>query len=253
MSYLPGSLFLQVLSLCSLTLALQPSDIFSWTKQCSLSSPTLTDCLKFSFQEIINNFDNEEDQDEEERVDPLLIPEIPFSYGGELSPDRLDLTLSGLALHGLSKSVVTGVRVNVNDKSALRLEVDLRNPLYYLEGDYSVRSERSFSAEGSFNVSIYEVRGTLVIKGHVIEIDDIEYLQVDRTSFKPYISDIKLTTKDRGSDPGLTQMVVTLVNMYWRQFYEDFLPLVEEALGDAIRAYAEALIENVPLAEIILP
>uniref|UniRef100_A0A146MBL1 Uncharacterized protein n=1 Tax=Lygus hesperus TaxID=30085 RepID=A0A146MBL1_LYGHE len=88
----------------ALSAALEPSDVFTKTRDCSLSSSDFTKCIKTAIQEIVNNLDNK-DVDAEDRMDPMLMPDMPFRYS-----DRLGITLSEMALHGLSRTLVNGVR-----------------------------------------------------------------------------------------------------------------------------------------------
>ncbi|KAF6207013.1 hypothetical protein GE061_018251, partial [Apolygus lucorum] len=148
---------------------------------------------------------------------------------------------------------------NVKDLSALRLEVDVRNPLLYLEGNYSailsgVDSEEPIASHGTFNVSIIEVKGTLLVKGHVVERDNNTYLQVDKASFKPQISNMKLSLSDEEDPfPELTTMVVSLANSYWRVVYGEAMPLIEDAMDRIMRIYAQDLTTDVPFYEIVSP
>ncbi|XP_014246097.1 circadian clock-controlled protein-like [Cimex lectularius] len=232
--------------------ALSSEFISNYTVACKRSSPDFNKCMKNALQNIINDL-SKEDTPEEDKLDPWVMPEIPLSFG--TAAERMGITIGGETLTGLAHTQIKGFRSNLKNKNKLRVEIDIFNRRLNLEGNYTaviMGPDSPSMSEGDFNVTITGIRGTLVLKGHVVERDGQEYLSIDRAALKPQVTDLHIdVTNANDPFPELTGIVTSLVNQYWRLVYAEAVQFIEEGLDGIIRSYVQEAFNDVPFDKIV--
>uniref|UniRef100_A0A023F8B9 Putative odorant binding protein n=1 Tax=Triatoma infestans TaxID=30076 RepID=A0A023F8B9_TRIIF len=234
--------------------ALSPQQISSYSEHCKRSSPKFNKCMKNALQLFVNDLNK--DVIDGETFDPWVMPELPLIYDAGAS-DKMSVTLLGVSLHGLSNLVIKNVRSNLKDKTKLRMEIDLFNNLMYFNGNYSAEltsnTEVPVAAEGTFNITLVDLKGTLILKGRTVKRNNVDYLQIDRASIKPELGNLYIDVVGENDPyPELTALVMSLVNQYWRLVYFEALPIIEEGLDEIIRSYVDQALSNIPF-DIIVP
>ena len=248
----PHCYFLFLTSAAVVT-ALSPQQISSYTEHCKRSSPKFNKCMKNALQLFVNDLNK--DIIDGETLDPWVMPELPLIYDAGVS-EKMSVTLLGVSLHGLSNLIVKNVRSNLKDKTKLRMEIDLYDNLMYFNGNYSAElssnTEVPITAEGSFNITLVDLKGTLLLKGRTVKRNNLDYLQIDRASIKPDVGNLYIDVVGENDPyPELTALVMSLVNQCWRLVYYEALPLIEEGLDEIIRSYMDEAISNIPFDTIV--
>ncbi|KAK9504094.1 hypothetical protein O3M35_010511 [Rhynocoris fuscipes] len=195
------------------------------------------------------------DSIDDDTLDSWELPELPLVYDAG-SSDKMSVSLRDVSLHGLSSLKIKNVRSSLKDKSKLKMEIDLFDPHMHLSGNYTVElkgaAEIPIYAEGVFNISMNDLKGTLLLKGRTIKRDHIEYLQVDKALIRPELGSLHIDILGNNDPyPELTALVMSLVNQYWRVLYYEALPLLEEGLDGILRSYIDDETRNIPFDSLV--
>ncbi|KAK9504131.1 hypothetical protein O3M35_010534 [Rhynocoris fuscipes] len=199
----------------------------TYAQICRRSQNDFDNCLKGSLQTLIQKISKDGiPQINLPPLDPWKVEEFHVKNSGD--PFKIGLTFTNSQTRGFSNIQILGLRSNFDNDKKIELDIDFHNKQVLVNGNYLAEgyiSDLPILGKGKYSGTITNVTGTLKIRGHVIQRDGEEYLQIDRTIMRPSVGDMKIQMSNENNKyPELSNLLVSLLNQFWRPIYEEALP-----------------------------
>jgi hypothetical protein len=242
--------FVLVALLATSTLA-APSASVQWPdifEPCATSRPDFEDCAKRNLQTAVTNFSAGVPELDIPPFDPIFVPVVLVDYKQENAEGKMIVRNS--KVHGLKDGEILGFRSNFVDPSNLLIEVDLRFPSLFVEGEYKAQGKIvgfPLGGKGVYNISMSDVSATCQVQGDLVTIAGDRYLKVRHVNMLPEVGDMKTYASNlfTGSDE-LNNAALRFINQYWPAFYKELLPFAAEGWDVFLRGVLNKLFLQVP-------
>uniref|UniRef100_W8BS25 Circadian clock-controlled protein n=1 Tax=Ceratitis capitata TaxID=7213 RepID=W8BS25_CERCA len=213
---------------------------------CKLSSSQFNDCIKNLLQKSLERVKDGDKQLNIPTIDPFKLNRTTFQYqNGNI---RGRIFMREAQIYGFSKTHIKTLDLKINDgkikMKALSLVPEMR-----IVGNYKaefVLNNVQLRPKGVFNVSLVNVNIDQKYEGGFYEADGHRFVRMTEFDAEPKVGDFKLTATGLFPDPTLNELAVNIVNQYWRQIFQVFLPETRQYWGPMLLRQINEVMSVVP-------
>nr|ATU82763.1 secreted Juvenile haemolymph binding protein-like protein [Pristhesancus plagipennis] len=226
----------------------------TYAQICRRSQKNFDDCLKGSLQTLIQKIGKDGiPAINLPPLDPWKVEQFHVKNSGD--PLKIGLTFTNSNTHGFSNIKILALRSNFNNPKQIELDVDFHNKQVLVNGNYLAEgyiSDLPIHGKGKYSGTISNVTGTLKIRGHIVQRDGEEFLQIDRSIMRPTIGDMKIQMSNENNKyPELNNLLVSLLNQFWRPIYEEALPYFQNISDDLMTSRFNEATLKIPYDQLL--
>lgn len=240
----------------SLTLApflVRADKLPSTFPQCKRYDPEIDSCLQAAFEKSMKAMKDGVPSLRLLPVDPLAITKLSV-HEGEGRPVSLNLDLTDIQVHGLSRVKVTATESDLDKRhvkaDAFLPEIILRTN-YLMDGKFLLLP---LKGDGKATANITDVEAKLELKAVPQKIKDETHWNVTVFTVslvKTNHFDVKFDNLFNG-DKTLGETTNKIINDNGKEFFEELRPPIEETLATVFRNIANIILSKVPEKDMFL-
>ncbi|XP_050319977.1 uncharacterized protein LOC126752967 [Bactrocera neohumeralis] len=213
---------------------------------CKQSSPELNDCMKNLLQKSLQRLKNGDRDLNIPIIDPYKLNRTTFQYASGTIRGRI-IMRDGLT-YGFSKLEIKSLDFKINGNKVSIKSLSFV-PVITIVGNYKaelILNNIQLRPKGVFNVSLVNVNIDQSYEGTFYEADGHRFVRMSRFHAEPKVGDFKLSATGVFPDPTLNELAVNIVNQYWRQIFQVFLPETRQYWGPMLLQQLNDVMSVVP-------
>uniref|UniRef100_A0A034WBE7 Circadian clock-controlled protein n=1 Tax=Bactrocera dorsalis TaxID=27457 RepID=A0A034WBE7_BACDO len=213
---------------------------------CKQSSPEFNDCVKNLVQKSLQRLKNGDRDLNIPIIDPYKLNRTTFQYTSGTIRGRI-IMRDGLT-YGFSKTEIKSLDLKINGDKVTMKSLSYV-PVINIVGNYKaelILNNIQLRPKGVFNVSLVNVNIDQTHEGTFYEADGHRFVRMRRFDAEPKVGDFKLSATGVFPDPTLNELAVNIVNQYWRQIFQVFLPETRQYWGPLLLQQLNEVMSVVP-------
>ncbi|XP_067625569.1 uncharacterized protein [Eurosta solidaginis] len=213
---------------------------------CKRSSADFNDCVKKLLQNSIQRIKNGDKELHIPVIDPLRLNRTTFQYSNGNIRGRI--TMRDGQTYGFSKTQVQKIDLKING-DRIKMKAHSFVPEIRVAGNYKADiylNNVQMRPKGQFNVSLFNVNIDQLYEGGFYEADGYRFVRMDKFEADPKVSDFKFFANGLFPDPTLNELALNIVNQYWRQIFQVFLPETRQYWGPMLLQQLNDIMSVVP-------
>ncbi|XP_017479810.1 PREDICTED: circadian clock-controlled protein-like [Rhagoletis zephyria] len=213
---------------------------------CKQSSPEFNNCVKNLLEESIRRVKNGNKALNIPVIDPFRLNRTTFQYTNGNVRGRIAM-LNGLT-YGFSKTEIKTLDLKVID-GKIKMKLLSHVPEIRVVGNYKAElllNNVQLRPRGEFNVSLVDVDIDQLYEGGFYEADGHRFVRMTKFDAEPKVKDFKLSASGLFPDPTLNELALNIVNQYWRQIFQVFLPETRQYWGPMLLRQINQIMSVVP-------
>lgn len=228
----------------------------TYSEPCRRNDKNFNTCIQTTLQKLLPRFSNGIPELNISSLDPFFLDEYLLHYdSGDISGKCL---FKNVYTYGLKSVKITEVRSEVDDPDYFEMEIDFYFPRVISTGNYKAEGligNFPVQGKGIFNVTAFNVSGTMHLIGHSVKIDEQRHIKITDLRLKEQqIGDMKIfATNLITGNPELSRMALTFANQFWRIFHQLMLPNIQEGFEKVGRPFINQLFLQIPYDQLLPP
>uniref|UniRef100_A0A1A9VIV3 Circadian clock-controlled protein n=1 Tax=Glossina austeni TaxID=7395 RepID=A0A1A9VIV3_GLOAU len=161
-------------------------------------------------------------------LEPFSLNETTYQYNGR--PVSGHLAIRKALMHGLSRIQYSQVDLRKQD-DIIKLRALSHLPRLKFTGSYNGNlrfNNMHIRPKGDFNVTLTKMEIEQKADGIIYSQDGHKFLKFIYLQAEPKIGEIKVNASGIFTDNGLNNIVLNVVNQYWREIYRVLLPQIRD-------------------------
>ncbi|XP_053959986.1 uncharacterized protein LOC128864379 [Anastrepha ludens] len=213
---------------------------------CKNGSPEFNNCVKNLLQVSLLRVQNGDKELNIPVIDPFRLNRTTFQYSNGNVRGRI--IMRDALIYGFSKLDIKTLDLKVVD-GKITMKALSNVPEIRIVGNYKAEftlSNVQLRPRGQFNVSLVDVNIGQTYEGGFYDADGHRFVRMTKFDADPKVNDFKFLASGVFPDPTLNELAVNIINQYWRQIFQAFLPETRKYWGPMLLQQINDIMSVVP-------